>query len=160
MQSRVFSGCVSFQTFTVSLHGGNFDRTSRLDGDDMRAIDSDFWEEVGVGCMTWRERTVGRVSLESRLDLCRLQHQPPLPLGNYINILEPSTELCCDFFCFPDEPNRSFSFEGIFILNYTCISISILVKLFLALSRACTRLYNPQKAKSCKFASYVWILTS
>jgi hypothetical protein len=29
----------------------------------------------------------------------------------------------CPFFCLPDEPNRSFSFEGTFISNYNCISM-------------------------------------
>jgi len=89
----------------------------------------DFCEEVGLDVPNLLDgrlggRTSRRVSLESRLDVRRLQHQlfylceTPFWASDESGVLLP-----CPFFCFPDELNRSFSFERAFILNYTCISM-------------------------------------
>ena len=65
-------------------------------------------------------RNGGRGSLESWLDVRRLQHQVLYLCGT--PFWASGVLLPCPFFCFPDELNRSFSFERAFILNYTCIS--------------------------------------
>jgi len=94
-------------------------------------IGRDFCEEVGLGVPDLLDgrfggRTGGRMSLESRLDVWRLQHQLFYPCGTPLAFWasdELGVLLPCPFFCFPDELNRSFSFERAFILNYTCISM-------------------------------------
>jgi hypothetical protein len=94
----------------------------------VRVIGNDFCEEAGLGVPNvldtrLRGRAGGRVSLESPLDVQRLQCQPfylrETPFWDSgSGVLFP-----CAFFCFPDELNRSFSFEKDFILNYVCMSM-------------------------------------
>jgi hypothetical protein len=95
----------------------------------VRVIGRDFCEEAGLGVPNLLDGRLGgrigrRVSLESRLDVRPLQHQPLFYLcGTPFWASESGVLHPCPFFCFPDELNRSFSFERAFISNYTCISV-------------------------------------
>jgi hypothetical protein len=113
----------------------------------VRVIGNDFCEEAGLGVPNLLDtqlggRAGGRVSLESRLDVWRLQHQLFYPCGTPFWASESGVLFPCGFFCFPDELNRSFSFEGTFILNYTCISMMDAGKL--ACHFNCSMLYSSQ----------------